>query len=146
MIRFQGGNMIMNQTRQEALLSQNFHNNGVEILNRWKAPGDITDVPRLRFGQSAIINQTGAAISRFVERGDFVRLQNLVFSYNFSNQTLSKLTNGYIKNARVFAQGQNLFMLTSYSGIDPDNASQSGIDNAVSPTLRILSMGLSVGF
>jgi hypothetical protein len=59
---------------------------------------------------------------------------------------LSKLSNGYIKNARVFAQGQNLFMLTSYSGIDPDNASQSGIDNAVSPTLRILSMGLSVGF
>jgi TonB-linked SusC/RagA family outer membrane protein len=146
MIRFQGGNMIMNQTRQEALLSQNFHNNGVEILNRWKAPGDITDVPRLRYAQSAIINQTGAAISRFVEKGDFVRLQNLVFSYSFSNQTLSKLSNGYIKNARVFAQGQNLFMLTSYSGIDPDNASQSGIDNAVSPTLRILSMGLSVGF
>ncbi|MFM1840674.1 MAG: hypothetical protein RIR47_723 [Bacteroidota bacterium] len=146
MIRFQGGNMIMNQTRQEALLSQNFHNNGTEILNRWKAPGDITDVPRLRYAQSATVNQTGAAISRFVEKGDFVRLQNVVFSYSFNNETLSKYTNGYIKNARVFAQGQNLFMLTNYSGLDPDNASQSGIDNAVSPTLRILSVGLNVGF
>ncbi len=146
MIRFQGGNMIMNQTRQEALLSQNFHNNGTEILNRWKAPGDVTDVPRLRYAQSATVNQTGAAISRFVEKGDFVRLQNVVFSYSFNNETLSKYTNGYIKNARVFAQGQNLFMLTNYSGLDPDNASQSGIDNAVSPTLRILSVGLNVGF
>ncbi len=146
MIRFQGGNMIMNQTRQEALLSQNFHNNGTEILNRWKAPGDVTDVPRLRYAQSATVNQTGAAISRFVEKGDFIRLQNVVFSYSFNNETLSKYTNGYIKNARVFAQGQNLFMLTNYSGLDPDNASQSGIDNAVSPTLRILSVGLNVGF
>jgi TonB-linked SusC/RagA family outer membrane protein len=146
MIRFQGGNMIMNQTRQEALLSQNFHNNGIEILNRWKAPGDVTDVPRLRYAQSATVNQTGAAISRFVEKGDFIRLQNVVFSYSFNNETLSKYTNGYIKNARVFAQGQNLFMLTNYSGLDPDNASQSGIDNAVSPTLRILSVGLNVGF
>lgn len=146
MIRFQGGNKIMNITRQEALLSQNFHNNGTEIMNRWKAPGDVTDVPRLRYAQSATVNQTGAAISRFVENGDFVRLQNLVFSYSFNNETLSKFANGYIKNARIFAQGQNLFMLTKYSGLDPDNASQSGIDNAVSPTLRILSVGLNVGF
>jgi TonB-linked SusC/RagA family outer membrane protein len=146
MIRFQGGNKIMNVTRQEALLSQSFHNNGVEIKERWQLPGDVTSVPRLRYGQSAIINQTGAAISRFVENGDYVRLQNVVLNYNFSNKTLSKIANGYVKNARIFAQGQNLFMLTDYSGIDPDNASQSGIDNAVSPSLRILSFGLNVGF
>jgi TonB-linked SusC/RagA family outer membrane protein len=146
MIRFQGGNKIMNITRQEALLSQNFHNNGVEILDRWKAPGDFTSVPRLRYAQSATVNQTGAAISRFVENADFVRLQNVVLNYNFSNKILSKISNGYVKNARLFAQGQNLFILTDYSGLDPDNASQSGQDNAVSPSLRILSFGLSVGF
>jgi TonB-linked SusC/RagA family outer membrane protein len=146
MIRFQGGNKIMNVTRQEALLSQSFHNNGVEIKERWQLPGDVTSVPRLRYGQSAIINQTGAAISRFVENGDYVRLQNVVLNYNFSNKTLSKISNGYVKNARVFAQGQNLFILTDYSGIDPDNASQSGLDNAVTPSLRILSFGLNVGF
>jgi hypothetical protein len=146
MIRFQGGNKIMNITRQEALLSQSFHNNGVEIKERWQLPGDVTSVPRLRYGQSAIINQTGATISRFVENGDYVRLQNVVLNYNFNNKTLSKISNGYVKTARVFAQGQNLFILTKYSGIDPDNASQSGQDNAVSPSLRILSFGLNVGF
>jgi hypothetical protein len=146
MIRFQGGNKIMNITRQEALLSQNFHNNGIEIMDRWKAPGDFTNVPRLRYAQSATVNQTGAAISRFVENGDFIRLQNVVLNYNFSSKTLSKIANGYVKSARLFAQGQNLFMLTDYTGLDPDNASQSGIDNAVSPSLRILSFGLNVGF
>jgi hypothetical protein len=146
MIRFQGGNKIMNVTRQEALLSQSFHNNGVEIKDRWQLPGDVTTVPRLRYGQSSIINQTGATVSRFVENADYVRLQNVVLNYNFSNKTISKIANGYVKSARVFAQGQNLFMLTKYSGIDPDNASQSGLDNAVSPSLRILSFGLNVGF
>jgi hypothetical protein len=145
MFRFQGGNKIMNITRQEALLSQNFHNNGIEIMNRWKNPGDVTEVPRLRYAQSATINQTGQAISRFIETGNYVRLQNLVFSYNLGN-TLAGKSNGYLKNARVFVQGQNLLMFTKYSGLDPDNASQSGQDNAVSPSLRIVSFGFSAGF
>lgn len=146
MFRFQGGNKIMNITRQEALLSQNFHNNGTEILDRWKQPGDVTEVPRLRYAQSATVNQTGAAISRFVENGEYLRLQNLVLNYSLDSKTLSDRTKGYIKNARLFVQGQNLFIMTRYSGLDPDNASQGGLDNAVSPSLRIFSFGLSVGF
>ena len=145
MFRFQGGNKIMNITRQEALLSQNFHNNGSEIMSRWKNPGDVTDVPRLRYAQSATVNQTGQAISRFVENGNYFRLQNLVFSYNLGNALQGK-SNGYIKNARIFIQGQNLLTFTKYTGLDPDNASQSGQDNAVSPTLRIVSFGFSAGF
>lgn len=145
MFRFQGGNKIMNITRQEALLSQNFHNNSTEILNRWKNPGDVTDVPRLRYAQSATVNQNGATISRFVETGVYFRLQNVVLSYTLGNKALAK-ANGYIKNARLFAQGQNLLTFTKYTGLDPDNASQAGQDNAVSPSLRILSVGLSVGF
>ena len=146
MFRFQGGNNIVNITRQEALLSQNFHNNGVEILGRWKQPGDVKDVPRLRYAQSGTVNQTGATISRFVETGDYVRLQNLVLGYNISNKLLAEKTNGYVKNARIFIQGQNLFIISKYSGLDPDNASQAGQDNAVSPSMRIVSFGLSVGF
>ena len=146
MFRFQGGNNIVNITRQDALLSQNFHNNGVEILGRWKQPGDVKDVPRLRDAQSGTVNQTGATISRFVETGDYVRLQNLVLGYNISNKLLAEKTNGYVKNARIFIQGQNLFIISKYSGLDPDNASQAGQDNAVSPSMRIVSFGLSVGF
>jgi hypothetical protein len=114
-------------------------------MNRWKNPGDVTDVPRLRYAQSATVNQTGQAISRFVENGNYFRLQNLVFSYNLGNALQGK-SNGYMKNARIFIQGQNLLTFTKYTGLDPDNASQAGQDNAVSPTLRIVSFGFSAGF
>lgn len=146
MLRYSGGNKIMNITRQEALLSQNFHNNGVEILNRWTSVGQITDVPRVRQGQGNNINQNGLAISRFVESGDFIRLQNVVVSYNVDNKYLAKSTNGYLKSFRFFIQGQNLAVWTKYSGLDPENASQGGLDNAVSPQLRVISTGVSVGF
>lgn len=146
MLRYSGGNKIMNVTRQEALLSQNFHNNGVEILDRWTTVGQVTDVPRVRQGQGNNINQNGLAISRFVESGDFLRLQNVVLSYTFDNKRLAEKTNGYIKNLRFFVQGQNLAVWTKYSGLDPENANQEGLDNAVSPQLRVISTGVNVGF
>lgn len=146
LIRYSGGNKIMNITRQEALLSQNFHNNGVEILNRWTTPGQVTDVPRIVQGQSNAINQVGVATSRFVEPGDFVRLQNLTVSYTFDSKKLNEKTNGYIRSLRFFIQGQNLAVWTKYTGLDPENASQAGQDNAVSPQLRVISTGVSVGF
>src|SRR5690606_23792448 len=48
LFRFSGGNSIMNITRQEVLLNQQFQNNGTEILERWTTPGQVTNVPALR--------------------------------------------------------------------------------------------------
>jgi len=146
MLRYGGGNKILNITRQEALLSMNFHNNGTEILRSWNMVGQVTDVPKAVASQSTVINQTGAAISRFVESGDFIKLQNVVLNYNINNKFLNEKTNGYVRSFRVFVQGQNLATFTKYSGLDPENASQAGQDNAVSPTLRIVSTGVSIGF
>jgi TonB-dependent starch-binding outer membrane protein SusC len=146
MLRYSGGNQIMNTTRQEALLSQSFHNNGREILERWTTPGQVTDVPRVRFQQGNLINQNGLAISRFVESGDYLRLQNVVLSYNFDRAKLQKWTNGYIQNVRLYAQGQNLFVWTKYTGADPDNISTGGVDASVAPQIRTISFGLNLGF
>jgi len=43
-------------------------------------------------------------------------------------------------------QGQNLYVWTKYKGADPDNISTQGIDAAVSPQVRNISMGFSLGF
>ncbi|MEO6252431.1 MAG: TonB-dependent receptor [Ferruginibacter sp.] len=146
MFRFSGGNHIMNFTRQEVLFNQSFQNNGSEILNRWTTPGQVTDVPKLYYGQAANINQTGSANSRFVEKGDYIRLQNLVLSYTFDNANLEKRSRGYIKAAKFFVQGQNLYVWTKYKGADPDNISTQGVDAAVSPQVRNISAGFSFGF
>lgn len=146
MVRYSGGNQIMNVTRQEALMSNSFHNNGREILQRWQKPGDVTNVPRLRWGQSNNINQNGLAISRFVESGDYLRLQNVVLSYTFDKNLVSRLFKGYVDNIKFYLQGQNLAVWTDYTGADPDNITAGGIDAAVSPQIRTISFGLSVGF
>lgn len=145
MLRFSGGNKIMNITRQEALLNQSFQNNGTEILDRWTTPGQVTNVPKLRYGQGNNINQTQVANSRFVEKGDYLRLQNLVLSYTIDASKLSKWTNGYVRSFRFYVQGQNLAVWTDYSGADPDNISALGLDNAVSPQVRTISVGASLG-
>jgi TonB-linked SusC/RagA family outer membrane protein len=146
MVRYSGGNKIVNYTAQEALFNQSFQNNGKGILRRWTAPGDDTDVPRLYYGQGNNINQTGLANSRFVEKGDYIRLQNAALSYTFNGKALQNFANGYIQNVRLYVQGQNLYVWTKYKGADPDNISLGGVDQSVSPQVRTFSFGLSAGF
>jgi TonB-linked SusC/RagA family outer membrane protein len=146
MLRYSGGNKIMNYTKQDALMNQSFQNNGTEILNRWTTPGQITDVPRLYYGQGPNINQTSIAISRFVEKGDYLRLQNVALYYTLNSSALQRVTSGYVQNARFYVQGQNLHVWTNYSGADPDNITAGGIDQSVSPQIRTISIGMNVGF
>jgi TonB-dependent starch-binding outer membrane protein SusC len=147
LFRYSGGNKIMNITRQETLLDQSFVNNSTEILQRWQKAGDVTNVPKVIYGQSNNINQVGLATSRFVESGDYLRLQNLILTYTFNANEVKKLTNGYVQNIRLYAQGQNLHVWTKYSGADPDNHTSAGLENpSLPPQIRTISFGLNVGF
>lgn len=146
LFRYAGGNKIMNLTRQESLLSQGFTNNGREILDRWTKPGAVTTVPRLWYGRDNFINLTQQAVSRFVEKGDFFRLDNLNVSYNFPTATLSRVFGSNVKGIKFYVQGQNLWVSTKYTGIDPDNIDSRGLDYNVIPAARTISVGLNVGF
>ncbi len=145
-LRFSGGNKVYNLTRQEVFNSMGFVNNGKEILNRWTPANTNTDVPKIYYGRDNQINLSGTLNSRFLESGNFLRLQNLMIYYNFDKKKIENTTNGYIKSIRCYAQGQNLAIWTKYSGIDPENASELGIDNSSVPQLRTFTMGLNIGF
>jgi hypothetical protein len=154
-VRFQGGNKILNVTRQETLLNQDFNNNGREILNRWQKEGDVTDVPKLVLSKSGITNQTGNAISRFVENGDFIRIQNIILGYTIPKSVLPKGAFA-VSSVRLFAQVQNAFTFTKYKGLDPelsanvngdfDNNSQTGIDYNTNAQMRLMTFGVNIGF
>ncbi|MBK7558119.1 MAG: TonB-dependent receptor [Chitinophagaceae bacterium] len=144
--RYSGGNYVYNLSRQEVWNSQGFVNNGIEVLNRWKTPGQVTDVPKLYYGRDNQVNLNGQLNTRFLEKGDFLRLQNLVISYNVDSKRLETATNGIVKTMRWYVQGQNLFVWTKYKGIDPENTLETGIDNASVPQLRSFTFGLNVGF
>ncbi len=87
--------------------------------------------------------------TRFLEKGDFVRLSNLVLS-----KAINLPTSAGIRNLRVSLTGQNLFVLTSYTGIDPEvNTNKTlegvpslGIDYTSFPSARTFTLGISAGF
>ena len=95
---------------------------------------------------------TSAEVStRYLEKGDFIRLQSLSLGYNLplKNKTA-------FKSVRFNLTGQNLFLITGYSGLDPevttdtgnfgDGIPSAGIDYASYPRPRIISAGFSVTF
>lgn len=146
MFRYSGGNKIFNLTKQEALVNQSFQNNGKEILKRWTAAGQQTDVPRLWYGRDNFTNLQQNAVSRFVEKGDFAKLDNITLTYNLDQKLLERITKGNVKSFRFFIQGQNVLLITDYTGIDPENITEGGIDNNTVPQPRIMSFGFNLGF
>lgn len=148
--RFSGGNNIMNVTRQETLLNQDFNNNGVEMLDRWTTPGQVTDVPRMVLNNGNIINLNGQTNSRFVEAGDFIRIQNIILGYSLPKSIFENGKTG-IRSVRAFASIQNAITFTKYTGLDPElnangNVNQTfGLDFNTNPQFRAVTFGLNVG-
>jgi TonB-dependent starch-binding outer membrane protein SusC len=141
--RFSGGNQIYNQTKQDNLLNMDFNNSGTELLKSWRSDNTNTDVPKMWINRSTQVNQTGVATSRFVEDGDFIRIQNIILGYSLPNNLLQKTGNFKLSSVRIFAQVQNAFTFTKYTGIDPELG--AGRDNNATPTFRTFTFGLSLG-
>jgi iron complex outermembrane receptor protein len=78
----------------------------------------------------------------YVENASFFRLDNVSLGYNFGNVTKGK--NG--GNLRATAMVQNVFVITKYTGLDPEvvKDGNSGIDNNVYPRPRTYSIGLAL--
>jgi len=149
MMTFSGGNKVYNYTRQEALNNQTFQNNGVEILDRWTTPGQVTSVPKLVANGGARTLLTGNLNSRFLEDGKFLRAQNISLGYKLPSSVLKPLS---INSLRFFVQVQNAFVITNYTGLDPELSSSAtstrayGVDYNTNPVPRTYTLGLNLGF
>ena len=87
---------------------------------------------------------------RLVEDGSFLRLRNIQMAYNLP---LNKWGIHWIRNAQIYASGQNLLTITKYSWWDPEVNSQGGsnsiaqgIDHYTYPTTKTFTFGIRVGF
>jgi TonB-linked SusC/RagA family outer membrane protein len=143
MARFSGGNKIFNVTRRE-LLNQDFYNNGTEILGRWQSVSDPGDgwTPRLYGTKGNIVNLEGVVNSRFVENGDFIKVDNITLGYSFDKSVIEKVS---LSKFRVYAVLQNAIMFTKYTGIDPEMES-TGMDYNSVPRQMTFSMGINATF
>ena len=83
--------------------------------------------------------------SYYIEDGSFLRLDNASVAYNFDTKGLYG-----IKKLRVYVTGQNLFVITKYTGLDPE-IEMSGLDPGVEgreyyPKSRTFSVGVNLSF
>lgn len=110
-------------------------------LRRWQKPGDITDVPRI---DGINVNNYLDGGSLFLEDGSFLRLRSLTLGYNLPKQWINR-----IESARLYVTASNLFLVTKYSGPDPESSANSsqnqpGIDLGTPPQPRSVQVGLNV--
>ncbi|WP_316819433.1 TonB-dependent receptor [Pedobacter gandavensis] len=142
---YQGGNYLYNATLS-GLLTNQFQNNEARIMDRWTTPGQITDVPRVSSGD----NPSNQVSTRFLEKGDFLRMRTISLGYNLKPVWAAKAG---LSNLRVSAQVYNAFVITGYSGIDPEVNSNrnntniaTGYDNRAIPQPRTFTLGLNASF
>ena len=114
-------------------------NQSVTQLRRWQQPGDITDVPIIKRGNTDGGNNQS---TRYIYDGSFLRLRNLTVAYNLPTNIVSKAKLG---SARIYLQGQNLATWTKYPGLDPE-VGVGGVDFGLYPQPRSYTVGLDIGF
>ena len=95
---------------------------------------ELTDIPR--HGGYTEVD------SRLLEDASFLRLKNLMLGYSLPNDLLKKT--GFIRGLRFYAQAQNLFTFTKFSGLDPEGT--SNLYAAQYPMSRQFTFGLDLMF
>lgn len=110
------------------------YNQSKRLLDRWKQPGDVTDIPR-----HGVFTEFD---SRLLEDASFLRLKNVMLSYSLPKELLRKTR--VFSGIRIYAQAQNLLTFTPFSGLDPE--SPSNIYIAQYPTARQFTFGLDLTF
>lgn len=111
-------------------------------LNAWRPDNRDTDVPQARLFQ---YNGTQAS-TRYLHRGDFLRLQHLNLGYTLPDRWMKGTS------IRLFAAGQNLFTWTKFPGLDPDsefyapNSAALGAIRYNMPAARTFTFGCNLSF
>lgn len=146
-VQFSGGNYIYNGSKA-GLHDQRFWNNETDILNHWTAENPNAKWPRVVYGDN-VSNGSALVMSSNVEKGDFARLRQVSLGYTLNPTLLGRLS---VASARVYVQVQNAFLLTKYSGIDPEissnggNNTGAGVDRNSIGQARTFTAGLNIGF
>ena len=112
-----------------------FSNVDVAMLREWQKPGDLTDIP-------SSFNAFHPETTRFIEKTNYLRLRNVMLSYNLPASLLNKIK---MRSIRIFAQGQNLYVWDNFQGYDPEIVT-GVLQGAHYPPLKTITFGLNVGF
>lgn len=110
------------------------YNQSRELMNCWRQPGDVTNIPR--YGVSPEMD------THLLEDASFLRLKNVMLAYTFPRQMMQRTK--VIEGIRLFLQGQNLLTFTHFTGMDPENS--ANVYQATYPMSRQFTVGAEISF
>ncbi|HEX5024831.1 MAG TPA: TonB-dependent receptor [Agriterribacter sp.] len=117
--------------------------------NTWTPANSSNRYARAVAGGGDASSLSNVPSSVWIEDGSFVKLKNLSIGYTLPASFLNKYS---ISRLRLYVSAQNLFVITNYSGLDPEigiqggNATQNGIDNGTYPSSKYFTFGLNFTF
>ncbi len=110
-------------------------------LSRWQKPGDITNVPKPIYNSG---NNSSSISTRFLYKGDFIRLRNITIGYNAPASIIRTL---HVASLNVYARGTNIWTKTFDKNLpfDPEQgiASQQNLNIFYN---RAVTFGINLGF
>ncbi|WP_082048573.1 SusC/RagA family TonB-linked outer membrane protein [Neotamlana nanhaiensis] len=134
-----GGNKIYNHTRMSSFNIGNI-----------QGSANTTD-QAVQYPNESPLN-SNVASTRYLEDGDFLRLNNATLGYNLDPKKVG--INDWVNAVRISLTGENLFVITKYTGFDPEVNTGSetggiktfGIDRYTYPKARTFLLSLNVSF
>lgn len=134
------GGDLYNYQRMLLESGSRFMNQTVAVTNRWTAEGQVTDMPRVEYGDP---HGNARFSDRWIEDGSYLKLKNVTLSYNIP------IASTYLQGLTVWGAANNLFTITDYLGSDPEFSSSNnilsrGIDRGLVPQTANFSLGLKI--
>ena len=142
---FRMGNQIVNLARANAESMRSNANQSFATTWRWRKNGDETVIPRA-LNESGFRSYNSLPSDRYVENGDYIRLQYIQLTYDIDPKILKKWK---IRALKLYASANNLWVWSKYTGTDPE-VSPGGfnvaVDNNRTPRARSFTASINLGF
>lgn len=139
-------NNLLKSASNYALVERIDPNGPDDFRNLYVANGNSTILPRI---SASTTNANNRVSDLYIEDGSYLRIQNISLGYTLPKQWISKLN---LQNVKIYANLQNVYTWTNYSGYDPEvgcmygDALMNGLDYGRYPSPRIYTFGLNVSF
>ena len=148
LFQFSGGNKIYNGTKA-TMSDVRWWNNSKDVWDNYWTPERTNAKYAKPIWGDNYSNGSALPITDWVENGDYIRLKNISLGYTFGKSAL--LEKAGITRLRIYAQAQNLFVITGYEGLDPEVLSNTnsanlngGTDHNTAPQARTFTFGINV--
>ncbi len=137
------GNDVYNYQRSILEGGNTTYNQTTAMQNRWSYENQQTSVPKATYIDSDDWRNNERFSDRWIEDGSYLKLKNVRLTYNLPYR------NDWLQGLKVWAEGNNLFTVTRYLGVDPETSSRNsvlyqGIDTGILNVGRSFNVGLSI--